>query len=103
MDTKQLIEYLALDEKSAEVLLDEINPRLKSRFKRACSNLAKIVDEVREVYPDASIYLSNEIPSLILGEPFSGGKPWNYYQDSNHQAVACESRILLGKIDCGEW
>lgn len=103
MKTNELIEYLALGENNAERLLKDINPNLKSRFQRACSNLAKVVDDIREVYPDANIYLSDEVLSLTLGYAFNGNTADDYYQDSNSQLVACESHILLGKIDSGDW
>lgn len=103
MKTSELVEYLALVEKNSEELLRNINPNLKSRFQRACNNLAKIVDEVREVYPDANIYLSDEVLSLTLGFAFNGNTADDYYQHSNSQLVACESHKLLGKIDSGDW
>lgn len=103
MRTEELVEYLALGEKDASDLLDELNPNLNSRFQRACHSLAKIVDEIREVYPDANIYLSDEVLSLTLGFAFNGNTADDYYQYSNSQLVVCESHKLLGKIDSGDW
>lgn len=47
MNSKQLVDYLALGEKGANDLLYELNPNLEKRFEKACKDLAKIVDEVR--------------------------------------------------------
>lgn len=98
MNTEQLIEYLASGEKDASELLDDINPRLKGRFLRACKNLAKIVDEVRGEYPDAFIYVQEDTPMLMLGNShiLKTGEPL-------YELEACCSHVLHKKIDGGGW
>lgn len=103
MKTNELIEYLSTGEKNSEELLNEINPRLKSRFKRACKSLSDIVDEIRKVYPDANIYLTNDVPNLLLGDSHTQSS--QMYNGGEHlfEMVAFSSNELIGKIDGGDW
>ncbi|KOC58564.1 hypothetical protein WH47_09458 [Habropoda laboriosa] len=94
-----IVDYINLGEKDALHLLNDLNPKLKGRFLRACNSLAKVVDEVREFYPDANIYLTNDVPNLLLGHPNAGqgqGLP-------QFEVVACSSNNLIRRIDGGDW
>lgn len=103
MNTEQLIEYLALGEKDANDLLNELNPKLKSRFQRALTTLEKIVDEVREVYPDANYYVNDDQVTLVLGHAHSSRS--GVQPTSNLELVADCARNgkLIGKIGGGGW
>lgn len=104
MDTEQLINYLASGDKNASELLDEIDPKLKKQFLKACKDLSKIVDRVRFYYPDANIYVQEDQPSLLLG--CSHAKHKSTYMvgnESQTEVVAVTSHELLGKIDGGGW
>lgn len=98
MNTDQLIEYLSLGEKDACDLLNELDPKIKKRFLKACKDLSKIVDDVRTKYPDANIYVQEDSPLLLLGDShtISNGI-------SHQEMVACDSSALVGKIDGGGW
>lgn len=99
MNSKQLIEYLALGDKTANDLLYELDPKLEKRFEKACKDLSKIVDDVRKVYPDANIYVQESTPLLLLGESHSMDVKGTAYQEME----ACGSLLLVGKIDGGGW
>lgn len=103
MRTEELVEYLALGEKDASDLLDELNPNLNSRFQRACNSLAKIVDEVRKVYPDANIYLTNDTPNLLIGDSHTPSSQMHNGGECLFEMVAYSSNSLIGKIDGGDW
>ncbi|WP_151711498.1 MULTISPECIES: hypothetical protein [Acinetobacter] len=103
MNSKQLVDYLALGEKGANDLLYELNPNLEKRFEKACKDLAKIVDEVRVKYPDANIYVQEDTPLLLLGDSHSKHTSINNGGESQRQMEACKSLALVGKIDGGGW
>lgn len=103
MNTKELIDYLALGEKDANDLLYELNPKLEKRFAKACKDLAKIVDEVRVKYPDANIYVQEDTPLLLLGDSHSKHTIINNGGEALKQMEACGSLDLVGKIDGGGW
>lgn len=103
MDSKELIEYLALGEKDANDLLFDLNPKLEKLFEKACKDLAKIVDEVRVTYPDAKIYLQEDTPLLLLGDSHSKGSVAFNSGEPQTEMVAASSLDLIGKIDGGGW
>lgn len=103
MNTNELVEYLALGEKDANDLLYELNPKLEKRFKKACKELAKIVDEIRVQYPDANIYVQEDTPILLLGNSHSKITSVHNGGVAQRQMEACNSLELVGKIDGGGW
>ena len=101
MNTSELIEFLALGQKDASDLLDEIDPKIKRQFKKACKDLANIVDKVRLTYPDTNIYVQEDQPLLLLGESHTnhiGRQP-----TPNREIEACSDSSLSGKIGGGAW
>ncbi|MCU4320609.1 hypothetical protein [Acinetobacter bereziniae] len=103
MNTEQLIEYLALGEKDASDLLNELDPKIEKKFLKACKDLSKIVDEVRKKYPDANIYVQEDTPLLLLGDSHSKHTSINNGGDAQREMEACGSLDLIGKIDGGGW
>lgn len=103
MDTEQLINYLASGDKNASELLDEIDPKLKKQFLKACKDLSKIVDRVRFYYPDANIYVQEDQPLLLLGKSHSKHKSSYITGKAQFEVVAVTSHDLIGKIDGGGW
>lgn len=99
MNTQDLVKYFAEGEKDANELLNEINPNLSRRFKRACKDLAKIVDEVRTRYPEANIYVNDDVPALLLGDSHETSRD----APPQQEMVACESPALVGRIGGGGW
>lgn len=94
MNTEQLIEYFKSHDEDAENLLNALNPNLKTRFLRACSSLAKVVDEIRVVYPDAMIFIESDVPTLILGNPHCKETGM-----ANEIVNVTTSTSLIGRID----
>lgn len=73
MDTEQLKQHMADEDVSAYELLSEVMPTAASRFYRTTNTLAKLLDEVRQHYPDATFYTAGgDGFSLILGDTHSG-------------------------------
>jgi hypothetical protein len=99
MNSEQLIEYLALGEKDANDLLNELDPKIEKKFLKACKDLSKIVDEVRKKYPDANIYVQEDTPILLIGNSHSMDSIGTAYPEME----ACSSHALIGKIDGGGW
>lgn len=103
MKTQALKEFLSESDKTAEDLLNEVNPKLKAKFQRALKSLDSIIDELREFYPDASYYVNDDAVNLMLGHSHtshSGRQP-----TTNTELVADHARkgLLVGKIGGGGW
>lgn len=97
MKTTELEQYLNENGITAEELLDKINPNLKKRFERNCKQLSKIIDEIRQYYPDTIIFIEEDCPSLTLGDPHDkNGMP-------RKKLIVASSLDLISKIDCGMW
>lgn len=103
MNTELLINHIANSDQNANDLLNELNPKLEKRFIKACKELAKIVDEIREVYPDANIYVQEDQPLLLLGDSHTESTYIDNGGRSLKQMVAVASPDLYGKIDGGGW
>lgn len=74
MDTNALKQYLADNpEESAYGLLLNAMPTAESRFNRLQSNMARLLEDVREHFPDAMFYTTGGKGfSLVLGDTHSG-------------------------------
>lgn len=96
MNTQELIDYLALGEKDASQLIDEMNPKFKSRFLKAFKDLNKLIDEIRVKYPDANIYVEAGVPLLLIGSTHTS-------LSDNQEMEACCYYGIAQKIDGGGW
>lgn len=103
MNTEELIQHLDENEDvSAEDLLNQLNPKLKSRFNRAITSLRKVVEEIREEYPDAQIYVDNDNVNLMLGETHTSVDA-DRIASPNDQLSAVHNTTLNGIIGGGGW
>ncbi len=98
MDTDELKQYLAdnPDETAYDVLLDAM-PNAASRFHRLESNMARLLEDVREHFPDALFYTSGGRGfSLVLGDTHSGK------QDTGNQELQAMVASRLN-VEGGDW
>lgn len=97
MKTEELEQYLCENDITAKELLDTINPNLKKRFEKNCKQLSNFIDEIRQYYPDTIVFIEEDCPTLILGDPHDKkGRPRN-------KLIVTSSIDLVSKIDCGMW
>lgn len=67
MNTEELLEAVQVD--PAYLILDEVNPNYRKRFKRLCGSLSKLMREIQEDFPDANFYADDSgTLLLVLGE-----------------------------------
>lgn len=98
MDTEALKQYLAdnPDETAYGVLLDAM-PNAASRFNRLESNMARLLEDVREHFPDALFYTTGGKGfSLVLGDTHSGK------QDIGNQDLQAMVATRLN-VEGGDW
>jgi hypothetical protein len=102
MKTQALKEFLSESDKTAEDLLNEVNPKLKAKFQRALKSLDSIIDELREFYPDASYYVDDDEVNLMLGH--SHITFWSSTRKNRELVADCARKgLLVGKIGGGGW
>lgn len=104
MDTQQVSDYVNNIKIPAPQLLSEIDPNLSKRFQRALNGLDKLINEIREHYPDACYYVNDDQVNLMLGRSHTN----IYCGDSlksipNRHLVADCSSKLIGKIGGDGW
>lgn len=95
----EVLAILAEGELDASDLLYTANPNFEKRFKRLNTNLAKLLDEVREYFPDANYYTPNDAMVLLLGSSHAveNGQP------PQQELVAANSDALSGRLSGGDW
>lgn len=95
----EVLAILAEGELDASDLLYTANPNFEKRFKRLNTALAKLIDEVREYFPDANYYTPNDAMSLLLGSSHSVEDG----QAPQQELVAASSDALSGRLSGGDW
>ncbi|MDD9320306.1 hypothetical protein M0O54_09275 [Acinetobacter lactucae] len=95
----EVLAVLAEGELDASDLLYTANPNFEKRFKRLNTALAKLIDEVREYFPDAQYYSPNDGMVLLLGNSHAvdDGQP------PQQELVAANSGALNGRLSGGDW
>lgn len=97
MDTEQLKEVIESGEDSAYGLLFDKMPNALGRFNRITNNLAKLLDEVKEHFPEARYYTSGgDGFVLVLGDTHSGKG-----EEPNNELVALSASKL--HVQGGDW
>lgn len=97
MNTEELKERIADSEETAFDLLIDAMPRASTRFHKAAATLARLLDDVREHFPEARYYTSGgDGFSLILGDTHSGRG-----ETPNTELSALESDCL--HVMGGDW
>lgn len=99
LSESEVLAVLAEGELDASDLLYTANPNFEKRFKRLNTALAKLLDEVREYFPDANYYTPNDAMALLLGSSHSAedGQP------PQQELIAANSDALGGRLSGGDW
>ncbi|MDQ9037668.1 hypothetical protein RFH07_13775 [Acinetobacter seifertii] len=95
----EVLAVLAEGELDASDLLYTANPNFEKRFMRLNTPLSKLLDEVREYFPDANYYSPNDGMVLLLGSSHTGGTA----AISQQELVAVTSHALVCKLSGGDW
>lgn len=104
MNTQEVSDYVKNIKIPAPQLLSEIDPNLSKRFHRAMNGLDKLINEIREHYPDACYYLNDDQFNLMLGHSHTTKTICGDAKgDPNRHLVADCSIKLIGKIGGGGW
>lgn len=69
MNEKECLRIIEEEGVDAYDLLYNADPKLISRFNRACTTLKKILDDTRVHFPDAKYYTASGGFHLMLGNP----------------------------------
>lgn len=82
---------------TANELLCQVDPNFERRYKRITGNLAKLIKEVRQHFPDANYYSGDSGMTLMLGK--------SHDQNGNPQPelAAAESVGLSDFLSGGGW
>lgn len=96
---EEVLNIIAEGEMDANDLLNSIDPNFEKRFKRLSKSLEKLLDDVRETFPDANYYVEEDEVLLLLGDSHSD----DYRNKSQKQLVASSSDALRGQISGGGW
>ncbi|HHP4690920.1 TPA: hypothetical protein ACSBZD_002830 [Acinetobacter baumannii] len=100
----EVLAVLAEGELDASDLLYTANPNFEKRFLRLNTALAKLLDEVREYFPDANYYSPNDGMVLLLGSSHcSDNNAYINHQNSQQELVAVSSDALCCKLSGGDW
>ncbi|ARG16343.1 TPA: hypothetical protein JIZ13_03715 [Acinetobacter nosocomialis] len=98
MTEEDVLEAIAEGETS-KGLLDSVNPNYAKRFNRLNTALEKLLDEVRESFPDANYYSPNDGMALLLGSSHAD----EYGEPPQKELEAVFSSALCGKLSGGDW
>lgn len=81
----------------AWVILDDALPTARKRFRRLTNSLVKLMDDIQEEFPDASIYTASGGFHLLLGNSHNGQT-----DQPQRELVAedADSRLVVGD---GDW
>lgn len=78
----------------ADGLLDEMLPKHRQKLNRLDKRIVKLLDEIKEVFPDACYYTASGGFNLILGETHSGSG-----EQSQTQRSAWGGSAIIGDVD----
>lgn len=92
-----VLEIIATGEMDANELLKSVDPKFEKRFNRLNKELSKLLDEVRQSFPDACYYSPNDSISLLLGDSHDSN------QCNQHRLSAVDNSDLCGKLSGGDW
>ncbi|NUL35089.1 hypothetical protein [Kosakonia sacchari] len=97
MNTEELKKTIAEEDETASTLLFYAMPHASARFHRLSNSMAKLLNEVREHFPDARFYTSGgDGFALVLGETHSGKG-----ETPNTELVASLATKL--RVHGGDW
>lgn len=79
MHTKQLKHHINNTGDTAQFLLDSIDKKFIKRFNKACSDLEKVVHDIRSHFPEAMILADTQNLTLYLGDRNMGDYEYEGY------------------------
>ena len=104
MNTQELCDAVLNNGFNATAELYDSDPAAAIGFINATRKLRKIIQDVRETYPDAQYYLNDDQFHLMLGESHTNKRLDDAVQaEANHSLVAVTSLELIGLIGGGGW
>lgn len=104
MNTQELCDAVLNNGFNATAELYDSDPAAAIGFINATRKLRKIIQDVRETYPDAQYYLNDDQFHLMLGESHTNKRFDDAVQaEANHSLVAVTSLELIGLIGGGGW
>lgn len=83
--------------KPAWEILDESLPTARRRFMRLTNSLIKLMDDIHEEFPDASLYTGSGGLNLLLGSSH------NAQTDLPQQDLVAESANIRLTVSDGDW
>ncbi len=96
MNQKECLEYMAANHMDATELLDEDLPGIRRKFRARVKALAKVLEQVQDSFPDASLYTASGGLLLMLGE--------SHDENGNAQrSLVAESASRLIRISDGDF
>lgn len=81
----------------AWVILDDALPTARSRFRRLTNSLIKLMDDIQEEFPDASLYTGSGGFNLLLGSSH------NAQTNQPQQDLVAESANARLVVGDGDW
>lgn len=79
MRTKQLKHHINNTGDTAQFLLDSIDTKFIKRFNKACSDLEKVVQDIRSHFPEAMILADTQNLTLYVGDRDMGDYEYEGY------------------------
>lgn len=92
----EVLERIEAGETAWEIL-DETLPSARKRFRRLTNSLIKLMDDIQEEFPDASLYTGSGGFNLLLGS--SHNEQTNQPQ-TQLVAESADPRLIVGD---GDW
>lgn len=86
---QEVLDIINSGEDSAYGLLYEANPKLIKRFEKLDKELLKLLNDVKEHFPDASYYSANSSFCLLLGSSH------NEYEQSQEVLAALAGKVMI--------
>ena len=104
MNTQELCDAVLNNGFNATAELYDSDPAAAIAFIDATRKLRKIMQHVRETYPDAQYYLNDDQFHLMLGDSHTHTRDFGVANgEANRTLVAVTSLELVGLIGGGGW
>ena len=98
MNTDEVLKQIKEQDVSALDLINQYDPNLQMKFKKAMTALKQVIEDVRILYPDATFYVHDDCFCLMLGDSHSA----NECHKANFELVAfTDENKLAGAISGG--
>jgi len=89
---EDVLEIIESGEDSAYGILYDADPKLIARFKRIDKSIVKLLEDVKQHFPDATYYTASGGFNLLLGHSHCDDRP-------QCELVACTGNAAIGDGD----